>query len=245
MLTRRSFSLIALLALLAASPAGFASPAAFAAEAAPAGSTLTTDGAGEVSVPADGAVVELGVQGRGDSAAAASATAARRLHNLLAALRELGAAIETPVSTGYNVAADWRWEEESGERHLVGYTATSGLRVVVVDLERLGAVIDAALAGDADDVGTPRFTSSREREARDRALAVAYGAARRDAEVLARAAGGSLGPLAELTTNPAVFRGGEAFDEMAVTGKGPGVEIENPEVTVRVTVAGKWYLAPR
>jgi hypothetical protein len=61
---------------------------------------------------------------------------------------------------------------------------------------------------------------------------------------LQRAAGGALEPLAELTTNPAVFRGGEAFEEMAVTGKAAGVRIENPEVTVRVTVAGQWYLAP-
>jgi len=217
-----------------------ASPAL--AEGPVAGPTISTDGAGEVTVPADGATVRLAVRGRGESAAEASATAAQRLETLLDALEPLGDAIEKPVSSGYSVSPDWRWDEDDEERRLIGYSAHSSLEIVVRDLERLGDVIDAALAGDADDVGSPRFTSSREREARDRALAVAYRQAARDAEVLARAAGGRLGPLVELTTNPAVFRGGEAFEEIVVTGAASGVHIENPQVVVRVTVAGKWLV---
>lgn len=240
--TKRLLTTFALLLLLA-----FPAPAqdtADAATATAAGTTLTTDGAGEVTVPADGATVRFGVQGRGDSAAEASATAAQRLQNLLDALAGLGDAIDKPVSSGYNVSPDYRWHDDGEERRLVGYTASSSLTVEVRDLEKLGNVIDAALAADADDVGNPRFTSTREREARDRALELAYEQAARDAAVLARAAGGSLGPLAELTTNPSVFRGGEMRETITVFAEAPGVTIENPEVTVRVTVAGKWYLAP-
>lgn len=224
--------LVALLGGLSALPAQ--------AEGAVGGNTISTDGGGEVAVPADGAKVRLGVQAQGDTAAAASATAARRLASLVAALEPLGDAIAPPVSSGYSVSPEWKWDEDGDQRVLLGYTASSALRVEVRDLDRLGDVIDAALAGDADDVGSPTFTSSREREARDRALAIAYRQAARDAEVLAEAAGGSLGELLELTTNPSSFRGGRAFEEIVVTGQAAGVRIENPEVVVRVTVAGRW-----
>lgn len=234
--TMRIRHILPVIALLLALPAYSAGPVE--------GSTISTDGGGEVAVPADGAKVRLGVQAKGDTAAAASATAARRLASLVAALEPLGDAIAPPVSSGYSVSPEWNWEDDGDQGVLLGYTASSDLRVEVRDLDRLGDVIDAALAGDADDVGSPTFTSSREREARDRALAIAYRQAARDAEVLAEAAGGSLGELLELTTNPSSFRGGRVFEEIVVTGQAAGVQIENPEVVVRVTVAGKWRVTP-
>jgi len=205
----------------------------------PAGTTIGAKGTGEVIVPADGAVLRLEVHGRGDSAAAASAEVAVRLDALLAALRPLGDAVETPSSTGYGVSPDSRWDDDTDTEVLLGYVASSGLRVTVRDLGRLGAVIDAALAGRADSVGRPEFTSSRQREARDRALELAYAQARRDAEVLARAAGGRLGPAVTLTTDPSGFRGGFA-EEITVSGAAPGLHVESPQVEVRMTVAGTW-----
>ncbi len=223
---------------LARSLAVLAALAAGAPAAATAG-TITADGAAEVSVPADGASVHLEVEGRGDTAAAASAAAAAKLDRLLAALAPLGEAIAGPHSTGYNVAPDWQWDEEGRNRHLAGYRATSGLRVEVRDLARLGPLLDAALAGGADGASTPELTATGERAARDRALELAFGQARRDAEVLARAAGGRLGALVELSTNPETFRGGSA-KEITVTATAPGVQMPAPEVTVRVTVAARW-----
>ena len=71
----------------------------------------------------------------------------------------------------------------------------------------IGRAIDAAVQAGADEVQSITFSSSRYEALRQQALAVAVGNARRDAEIMARAAGGRLGQLIEVSVSQPVYGG--------------------------------------
>ena len=70
----------------------------------------------------------------------------------------------------------------------------------------MGRVIDAALAKGANEISSLQFFSSKADSARSVALAAAVADAKAQAEVMARAAGGSLGQLLELNTSSVPIR---------------------------------------
>lgn len=68
-------------------------------------------------------------------------------------------------------------------------------------VDQVGTLIDAALGGGVNVVGSLRFYSSRADEARRLALADAVTKGALDGDAMARAAGGTLGPLIEMSTS--------------------------------------------
>ena len=86
---------------------------------------------------------------------------------------------------------------------VTGYTVTNTVRADVRRIDDVGKLIDAALAKGANEISSLQFYSSKADSARRAALAAAVADARADAEVLARAAGGTLGALVELSTTRA------------------------------------------
>jgi len=76
---------------------------------------------------------------------------------------------------------------------LLGYRARATINVDVRELTLLANIIDTTLTAGATRVSDLRFRSNREEEARGEALRQAVRQARSDAEVLAEAAGGTLG----------------------------------------------------
>jgi len=215
-------------------------PPASAAESG--GSILETYGLGQVRVPADGADLTASTQGKGDTAAAAAAESAARMEKVVAALDTFDDALGSRETTSYSVSEDWRYNEKTESDEKIGYQASNSLRLKVTDLSRLGALLDAILSAGANDVSSPTFTTSRQREVRDEALEAAFAAARHDAEVLARAAGRPLGPIAQMSTS-SISTGPWAFaEEITVSGKAAGTYVESPEVEVSTRVAVRWRL---
>jgi uncharacterized protein len=156
-------------------------------------------GHGEARVAPDRATITLAVETKGPSAATVAAQNARVQRRVLDTLRALGFA-ESAVSTlNYNVGPNY--EQGAREMRQVGYVAHNAITVRVAQLERIGAIIDAALARGATQVQNVSFESSRADSARRAALAEASAEARADAEAIARAMGGSLGALLDATTS--------------------------------------------
>jgi len=75
------------------------------------------------------------------------------------------------------------------------------------------------------------------------ALAVAVANARADAEALARAAGGSLGALIEMTTGEPQVRPVE-MAMARVAAAAPRTPIEAGQQTVEATVTARWLFVP-
>jgi len=108
-------------------------------------------------------------------------------------------------------------------------------------------VIDAALAAGANQINSLNFTVSSPDSARRVALASAVAKARADAEAMARAAGGSLGPLIEMSAGefyaPPIPRPVMAMARGAVA-QDASVPVEPGEELIRATVTTRWQFLP-
>src|SRR6476469_8934612 len=153
---------------------------------------------GEVKVNPDRATIQISVQTRSATAAAAATENASKQKAVIDALKALGLKDGDISTSDYSVNPEQRYEPNK-EPIVVGYTVTNTLSVEVTSLKLVGPVIDAALAKGANMINSLQFSSSNTDGARRTAIALAIEHARADAEVAAKAAGGTLGGLLEVT----------------------------------------------
>ena len=202
---------------------------------------VVTIGMGEAHVVPDRATIMIGVQTKGPSAEAAVADNSRRQRAVIDTLRALGLTQSQISTTGFTVSPDLRYSPNQPPR-VTGYTVSNTVSADVRRLDDVGRILEAAIAKGANQISSLRFYSSKADSARRAAMAEAVGNAKGDAEVLARAAGGSLGSLLEMSTMGPPIR---PMMEMRMTataeaGAAPMPPIEAGEQTISVTVTTKW-----
>lgn len=196
-----ALSLLACGAIACASPASAAqapSPVTSVATVSPA-PQIVTSATGETRIAPDRARIEISVQTRAATAAAAAAENARKQQAVLDALKQLGFGTDQLSTTNYNLQPEMQYRENQTPR-VTGYNATNSVLVEVRDLTLVGRAIDASLGAGANVISSLFFYASNTDDARRSALATAVARARADAEAVARAAGGSLGALLEIAT---------------------------------------------
>ena len=204
---------------------------------------ISTSANGEARVQPDRATIMFAVETRAQTAAKAGADNAKRQKAVIDSLRKRGIGEGQISTTGYSVAPEMRYDGKQPQ--VVGYVARNTVRAEVGRIDQVGALIDAALAAGANVVSSLRFYSSKADDARKTALADAVAKARSDAETMARAAGGTLGTLLELSTSGAVRPMGEEFAmaRIAAADAAP-TPIEPGEQTVTVFVSARWAFVP-
>jgi len=193
-----------------------------------------------VNVPAYKARFIVGASAKSERAKDASAKAASALNAVRDALIRFGIDRESMPSAGYSVG---REELADGTRQTRSYLASSSLTVEVVNLERLGAAVDAALSAGATEVDSITFLPRDADAARTEAIALAFRRAKRDAESLAEASGVRLGRLLLLTTAQGL--GGATIETQTVARQGaivPATDIPAPTVAVSAGVRAEWLL---
>ena len=205
---------------------------------------IVTVGTGEVRVTPDRAMINIAVETRAPTAAAAGAENARRQQATLDALRKAGIAKEQISTVEYNVSPDYQYDREGNKPPtVIGYVVRNTVRAEVRKLDDLGRVIDAALGGGANTIGAVEFTSSNLEAARQQALANAVANARQQAESMAKAGGGALGQLLELNSQP-YSRPPMPLVEMAAARAMAKDVAETPinpgEFVVSASVTGRW-----
>lgn len=207
-------------------------------------SVIVVTGSGSVEVQPDRVTVEFSVLNRAKSAADASEGSARRMEPILAGLRALGVPDTAVTSAGFAVQPTW--DHKRGVRKDES-TATHRMRVHVSEIRSAGAIVEAVLDKGADRIETVRFSVSSSDSARESALDQAVREARGDAEVMARAAGGRLGSLIEVTTQgtAAPPRTYESRAMMATVSQSILPSITPAPTVVSVTVLGRWAFIER
>jgi uncharacterized protein YggE len=208
---------------------------------------VVTTGVGEAHVTPDRATIMIGVQTRASTAAAAGAENARKQKAVLDTMKALGLAADQLSTANYNVWPEMAPTTPTNQTpRVIAYTVSNDVRVDVRRIEDVGKLIDAALTKGANEISSLQFTSSKADSARRAALAEAVENARADAEALARAAGGSLGQLIEISTASTPVRP-IAFDaRMTMAAKvAVPTPIEPGEQTVNATVTVRWAFVSR
>jgi len=158
---------------------------------------IAVTGRGEIKVSPDRATIQVSVQTRAATAAAAAAENATKQQSVLTALRALGLGSDQLSTINYNVYPEQRYEQ-GREPVIVAYNVTNTILVDVRKLSQVGPVIDAALSHGANMITSLQFYASNTEVARRSAIATAIEKARADAEAAAQAAHGSLGTLLEI-----------------------------------------------
>jgi uncharacterized protein YggE len=202
---------------------------------------IATNGRGEVRVAPDLARLQITVETRSSSASAAAADNATRLGRTVAAARAAGVDSSQINTAGYSVQTDY-----DGKGRPVGFLVRNGLRIEVRRIADVGKVIDAALSAGATQVNGVQFLRSDVQESRRSALALAVAEARRDAEILAQAAGGTLGRLIYLTSGSATLS--QPFEYATLTSGSmliPSTPIMPGDLTVTAVANARWQFVPR
>lgn len=190
--------------ILALAVAVVSGPATGQTGAPDTGPRLDVQGTAQVRAAPDMATLRLGVAETADSAGAAIEALAAGLSPVREALIETGVA-EADIQTGTLRLAPVHAEPRPGaaphgtERDILGYRAESLLSVRVRALDELGALLDRVLGVGANRLDGVAFGLGDPSAAQDAALAAAVADAMRRAEVIAEAAGLTLGPVRRIS----------------------------------------------
>jgi uncharacterized protein YggE len=160
--------------------------------------TVAVNGTGSATATPDRAILNLSINTRRTTLAAAQKHSADVTAKVLALTDRLGIKREHVDSTGAMVRPDYRWNRQSEEQELRGYIAERQMKVNVRDLDKLGALIEGAVQAGVNQVSPPQLHSSERREAYRDALAKAAEDARANAEQLAKSLGVKLGPVMQI-----------------------------------------------
>lgn len=195
---------------------------------------------GEARVAPDRASVTLGVQSRAASASDAARENAALQRAVIDTLHSIGFDAAQITTANYNVRADYRPTAPGEPPSVTGYVVSNTVRVMLRDPDHVSRVIDAALGKGANAVHGLQFYLADPAPARQAALLDAVAKGRADAEALARAAGGRLGAVIEISTAPA---SDIRIYQRAAAG-GSATPIEPGQTSVTATVVMRFALVP-
>jgi uncharacterized protein YggE len=207
------------------------------------GPVITVSGSGEVERKPDFAVVSVGIQAREKSAATASEKAGSAMRSVAKALEELEIPDMQLQTSGVslNPAYSWQNDGQAQRQTLLGYDASSTLRVRIEDPAKIGTIIDAAVGAGANSIHGISFELKEALQARQEALTMAARAARDKAETLAEALGLELRSVVTATASSdsppwqPMMSNRAAFAE-AAPGLGQGIEPGMVTVRAETTV---------
>lgn len=244
-ITRR----LAVTALAGAAAMIVALPTPAAAQAGPAIATqpptIVVSGRGEVQVAPDRARVQVGMETQARTSQLAAQENNRKQAVILAAIQKLGVPAAAIQTLNYNVSPVQRYDEKLRRVVIDGYQVSNIVQVETDRLELAGQIIDAGLANGANRVAGLDFIVKDRAKAQDQALADAVASARRQADVAAKAAGGQIVELIELTINEFERPEPRAMVAMAMKMEADAAPapISAGMNTVSVSVSARWRFA--
>jgi uncharacterized protein YggE len=206
---------------------------------APAIVEIRTSAQSTAELPAAGAslVVNFSVSkrkpGEAGRANAVKATAIRR------ALLSLGIPADSLTTRGYSTRLT-----TNDDRTDTTYVASNEVLVRTSQLALIPRLIDTALAEGATDADELRFWARGADEARLGAMEDATRRARQQADALARAAGGRVGRLLDISTDPPRDRDVVSFSGLGMAASVMQTPIQVPTVSVSVNVYTRWEFIP-
>ncbi len=238
-------SALGLLMTAAAAPSGRAQTAPPAsADALFHATTLNLAAFGEAMVQPDMASINLGVTSQAKTAAEAMSANARQMGQMMAALKAAGIAARDIQTSNLNLNAEYAYEQNQPPR-LTGYQASNQVTVVVRDLARLGAAVDATVNAGATQVNGISFGLNDSTAAENAAREQAVRALTAKADLYARATGYRVGRLVSLSEGGGYAPSAPMPLVMSAMKRGAMAEtsVSAGELKVRIDIAGLYELA--
>ena len=157
--------------------------------------TISVSGQGEALATPDMAVVTIGVQTDGATAADALRANSSAMKATIDKLKEMDIEARDIQTSNLSVNPRYDYERNRSQPEIIGFRANNSVRVRLRDLEKAGAVIDEAVSTGANSLGGISFTFADPKPLHDAARQDAIADAMARAALLADAAGVKLGPV--------------------------------------------------
>ncbi len=155
--------------------------------------SITVAGHGEVQVTPDQVSVTVGVTTEAKTAAEALQANSARMTELMKSLKAHDIADKHIQTSNFNVSPQQVFDRDGKPPKLVGYTVTNQVTVKVLEVARLGAILDAVVQAGGNQIQGVNFSVADPQPHLDQARRKAIADARRRAETYADAAGVKLG----------------------------------------------------
>lgn len=199
--------------------------------------TLQVSAEASVMRRPDRATIHLAVETTAGTAQEATRGNARAMTSVADALEGLDIPSSSIRTESISLSPRYQRGQNVEEPTIVGYHAANRISVRVDDLDRVGPVVDAAIGAGANRVTGLQFQIADPESAYHEALQEAVARARREAEVLARAMGDTLGPAIRVSTAGAgapVTRG--PTPELMMRADAASTPVQPGELEVRASV---------
>lgn len=165
----------------------------FPAQADSTNRVVNVTGVAERLVRPDLAHLEITIDVRDEKLETARREAGSKTVAVLRTLKEVGIADAAIDSGALAVQPEFSWDAKSGVRRLQGYLVTRTIRVRLLDLDKLGVVLERAVKLGANQITPPRFALQNESTLRRELLTEATRDAKENAAAIARGLDAQLG----------------------------------------------------
>jgi uncharacterized protein YggE len=200
--------------------------------------SIRVDAEGKVMATPDLARLTLEVETQADTAAAAAQENAKQAEHFLSAVKKVLGPEDKIRTLGYRLMPVRSSQSKSSPPEIKAYRAVNRLEVKIMDVARVGTVIDASLKNGVSQVKGPFWGHSRIEELQRQAAVNALERARRLAEALAQAAGLKIKGVDMISTGIrfiAPRAGGESY-RMAKAASPTPIEVGEEEIRAHIQV---------
>ena len=161
------------------------------------GRVIQVSGSGVVSLAADTASLQIGVNTRKESVKEAQKENANLMAAVMEAIKKAGIEEKDIMTSKFNVFSSYEYSTSvlGKETRTPYYEVQNTVTVIIHDLSMVGAVLDAAMEAGANTTYGISISSTKANDAYQKALTRAVEDAMTKAQVLAAAAGVELGEL--------------------------------------------------
>jgi uncharacterized protein YggE len=201
--------------------------------------SLSVSGTQVLEVAPDEAVILLDVSTRGKDAASVSAENKVLVNKVMAALKDQGVAASDIETTGLSLHRWFEWNNKDMTNEDKGYEQVNSIRITTSNLDKVGSILDAAIAAGANSVQDVQFKlkDATEEQYKEQAMQQATAIAKKKASVLAKAAGTELGKVTSISESggyqPWYYN---AKMDFAAADAGSATQISPQKVSLSMTV---------
>lgn len=202
---------------------------------------LMVTGDSIVHAQPDTAILTVAVVTQNRTAIEAQQENAAKTDAVVRALKAAAGAGAEVKTSGYSVQPQ-RVYKENQPPTITGYEVRNSVTVTTSDLNKVGAIIDAAAQAGSNDISGIAFTLRQDRQARDRALGEATQEAVGKARMIANALGGRVVRIVEVQEEgfqqrpPVPIYQTETFMAAQKSAVATPIEVGSLEITSRVQV---------
>ena len=202
---------------------------------------LPVTASAQIKAAPDKATVSAGVVTEGKNASETASENAVKMTAVFDALTRANIPSNDIRTSQLSLSPRYDYESRKKPR-IFGYTANNLVTVTTQDLTKVTPIIDALVQAGSNNIQNVKFSLSDPDAIQAKALEEAIGKARARAQLIARSAGVTLGPLQSINvSNHGYSPNNRSYDEVIVTGGGGGgggvsTPVSGGELTISVTV---------